>query len=69
MGGVKIYERERMPVGKQGLMKGDRLVWVCDLGDPIEDVDFDGVILNPEDFARLAGDGDAPQARDALGER
>jgi len=42
-----------VPVGRQVLTRQGRAVYVGDIGDPIEDVDFDGVILSLSDAQKL----------------
>ena len=52
-GGVNFQSRDLMPVGKVGLVRDRQLVWIGPLGSPIEDAEFDTVLLNPADIERL----------------
>ena len=42
-----------VPPGRALLMKNGKVVWLALLGQPIEDVDFDEMVLNSGDYASL----------------
>lgn len=50
---IDVFEADMVPKGKVFLMKGTVVVWVCDLTDPFEDVDFDGITVHPDDLEEL----------------
>ena len=54
-GAIRFIQSGLQPDGTHTLMKGDLPLWTGPLGDPIEDVDYDTVILSPADYRRLAG--------------
>jgi hypothetical protein len=39
--------------GYCALMRAGQVIWVGKLGAPIEDVEFDGVIVHPDDYQRI----------------
>jgi hypothetical protein len=52
-GSIRILESDSVARGYQTLLRGDRVVWCGKLGAPIEDAEFDGVVLNSVDFLKL----------------
>ncbi len=50
---LMIMESALVPDGRQVLTRAGRVVYVGATGDPIEDAEFDGMILSPADFAKL----------------
>ena len=52
-GGIQFQPRDLLPVGKIALVRDRQLVWIGPLGSPIEDAEFDTVLLNPADIERL----------------
>lgn len=50
---IRILCNELMPDGKIALYKGSAAVWVGPVGSPIEDVDFDEIMLSPNDYRIL----------------
>ncbi len=52
--GILITRCSLIPVGHQALFRDGNVVYVGLLSDPIEDAEFDGVMLNPADYDRLS---------------
>lgn len=51
---LKLIGAPLMPEGQHALVRRGQILWTGPLGSPIEDADFDTVLLNPADLARLA---------------
>lgn len=50
---VRILYNDLMPDGEIALYMGGATVWVGPVGSPIEDVDFDAIMLSPNDYRIL----------------
>lgn len=50
---VHVRSHPTIPVGLHVLYRNGDVVWSGPLGAPIEDVDFDVVLVSPVDYARL----------------
>ena len=57
---IRVLCNDLMPDGKIALYKGGLTVWVGPVGSPIEDVDFDEIMMSPNDY-RILNDPD-PQS-------
>lgn len=61
LGSLRVSSRVEMSDDLIALTRNGKIVWVGPFGSPVEDVDFDGVILSPGRYAefrhRLPGDG------------
>jgi hypothetical protein len=53
--GIKLIPNALMPRGRQALVRGAKLVWIGPLGAPIEDAEFDGIILHPDHIEEIRG--------------
>jgi hypothetical protein len=51
--GLRVASCAAMLPGHVAAMKGGRVVAVCGLDDTLAGIDCDGVILHPDDLARL----------------
>lgn len=51
--GVNFQSRSLLPAGKIALVRDGQVVWIGPLGSPIEDAEFDTVLMNPADIERL----------------
>ena len=65
-GGINIQSRDLLPAGKIGLVKNGQLVWIGAISSPIEDAEFDTVLLNPADVERLKASADKFNSRAAI---
>ncbi|MBN9236057.1 hypothetical protein [Mesorhizobium hungaricum] len=60
-GDIRLSCSEIMPDDCMALTRNGKIVWVGKFGSPIEDADFDGMILAPSKYAlfrALTGGGD-----------
>jgi len=53
LGSLSVQSHDLMPAGTQALKRNGRLVWIGPLGAPIEDADFDTIIVSSADFERF----------------
>ncbi len=53
---ITITGSALVPEGRQVLTRAGKTVYIGDIGDPIEDAEFDGVILSPSDYQKLKDD-------------
>ncbi len=51
---IKIYASPYVPEGRQVLRRDGKNIYIGRLGDPIEDAEFDEVVLSHADFEDLA---------------
>jgi hypothetical protein len=51
---MRVIADKFMLEGYQALMRNGQVVWVGKIGMPIEDVEFDTLILHPNDYERLS---------------
>jgi hypothetical protein len=50
---ITVTSRPAVPVGMQALIRNREIIYFGAIGDPIEDAEFDEILLNPVDFACL----------------
>ena len=50
---MKIQSSNMIPKGKHALTKNGKVVFFGTIGDPIENIDCDGVIMHPDEVAAL----------------
>lgn len=50
---IKAENAALLPPGRIAALLGDRAVWIGKLGDPIEDIEADGLLLSPVDYDHL----------------
>lgn len=53
LGGITFQPHDLISKGRVALMRDRHIVWIGPLGSPIEDAEFDTVLMNPEDIERL----------------
>lgn len=53
IGGITFQASPYFPDRQWGLFRDGRLLIIVDPGDPIEDVDYDLIMVSPAEFERL----------------